>query len=258
MPHSPTYRRILHRMGYYDYQQGLIYRHINQDKGWESHLSHCRTFILKAVETVKPERVTVLGSGWLMELPISELSERTREIILIDIVHPPDVIEQTRKLKNVKLVEDDVSGGLIQDTWDSASGCHIFRVHISPDDLDIQEYSLPSDPGLLISLNILTQIETLPERFLRKKTSLSEDDYSAINEKIQEKHVSMLKKHRSVLISDVVEILRDSNGSQTEKNTLRTLLPEGTMSDEWIWDFDLSGYDYNRKRSVMKVRAILF
>ncbi len=25
MPHSPSYRRILHRMGYYNYQQGLIY-----------------------------------------------------------------------------------------------------------------------------------------------------------------------------------------------------------------------------------------
>ena len=65
MTHSISYRRILNRMGYYDYQNGLIYNHLNQEGGWDSHLDHCRNFINRALDYYKPEKVTVLGSGWL-------------------------------------------------------------------------------------------------------------------------------------------------------------------------------------------------
>ncbi|MBN2862203.1 MAG: hypothetical protein JXN62_03510, partial [Bacteroidales bacterium] len=94
MTYTASYRRILHRMGYYEYQQGLIYHHMNQE-GWKAHHDHCRNFIIKAIDLFAPKKISILGSGWLMDLPLNEMSQKADDICLIDIVHPPEVKSQT-------------------------------------------------------------------------------------------------------------------------------------------------------------------
>jgi len=244
-------------MGYYNYQQGLIFRHLNQGSGWDTHLGRCRDFILKAIETVKPSVITVLGSGWLMELPLAELAEKTEEIVLVDIVHPPEVIEQTKRLENVKLTEDDVSGGLIEEVWKKAGKKNVFNRLSSLEDIVIPEYTPTENPGLVISLNILTQLETLPEKLLRRKSKATDKEFTDFKKKIQERHIGFLKKYPSILISDVTEVVFDSTGTRTEKNTLLAEIPEGRIREEWIWDFDLLHADYNRQKSQFKVAAVL-
>jgi len=90
MTQSLSYRRILHKMGYYNYQRGLIYHHLDEEGSWNDHLRKCRSFILEAVERYKPPVVTILGSGWLLDLPLSEITAMATTINLVDIVHPPD------------------------------------------------------------------------------------------------------------------------------------------------------------------------
>lgn len=258
MPHTASYRRILHTMGYYNYQQGLIFRHLNQDRGWDTHLARCRDFILKALELVKPSRITVLGSGWLMELPLAEMAERTGKIVLIDIVHPPEVIEQTERLRNVEVSEEDVSGGLIEEVWKKVGGRTFLNRLPSLETIQIPDYEPVEDPGMVISLNILTQLEILPEKLLRKKSKATDEDFKNFKKEIQDRHIRFLKKYPSLLISDIVEVVFDSTGARTEKNTLLAEIPEGRMKEEWIWDFDLLHADYNRQKSQFKVFAGLF
>lgn len=257
MPHSPSYRRILHRMGYYNYQQGLIYRHLNQQNEWEDHLGRCRSFIMKSLDIVRPSRVTVLGSGWLMELPLAEMSERIEKIILVDIVHPPEVIGQSAGLKNVELSEQDVSGGLIAEVWNKARKRRFYNRLPSLDTIAVPQYEPAEDPGMIISVNILTQLEVLPERFLRKKSKASDDEFITFKRRIQENHLRLLKLHPSVLISDVSEIVTAINGTQYEINTLLTDLPAAGIRDKWIWDFDLTHTDFNRQKSQFRVVALL-
>jgi hypothetical protein len=243
-------------MGYYNYQHGLIYRHLNQQSGWDSHLDHCREFIIKAIDLQKPSKITVLGSGWLMELPLAEMAERTEKIVLIDIVHPPEVYEQTAGVKNVEVSEQDVSGGLIEEVWNKAGRRTFLNRLPSLETISISEYEPDTDPGMVISLNILTQLEILPEKLLRKKSKATDKEYFSFRKEIQEKHISSLKKYPSVLISDIAETIIDANGRQTENRTLLAELPAGKMMEEWIWDFDLMHADYNRKKSTFKVAAI--
>ena len=153
-------------MGYYSYQSGLIYRHLNQAGGWDAHLGHCRNFILKAVNLYKPEKITVLGSGWLLELPLAEMVEMTSKIILIDIVHPPEVYSQTGSFGNIELREEDVTGGLINEVWQKTRRYSFLNRLKTLDDIVIPEYNPQSDPGMVISLNILTQLESLLIDFL--------------------------------------------------------------------------------------------
>lgn len=253
---SPEYRRILSRMGYYSYQSGLIYRHLNQSGGWDSHLKNCRNFIIRAIDHCKPEKITVLGSGWLLDLPLAEMHEKTEKINLIDIVHPPEVKEQVKDLPNVELFEDDVTGGLINEVWKKTSRYSFFRKSNSLEDIMIPSYSSENDPGLVISLNILTQLESLPLDYLRKKFKVSDEDCTLFRIKVQNSHIDFLKKHRSVLISDYSEVTTLKNGEIIPAATLLADLPEAMMREEWSWDFDKSGSDFYNSTSLMKVIAL--
>ncbi|MBN1107467.1 MAG: hypothetical protein JXR66_06300 [Bacteroidales bacterium] len=256
MTWQPEYRSILHRMGYYSYQDGLIRRHQDQDEGWLKHERKCREFILDALDNVRPSTVTVLGSGWLMELPLAELSEKCSLIRLVDIFHPPEVIKQTAALGNVELVEDDVSGGIIKEVWSKAGKGIFFKKPDTLQSIKIPEYSFPDDPGMLISLNILTQLEILPERLLRKKTRAGEEEFVEFRKRLQQNHITMLQKYRSVLISDSEEIITDRRGNTSERHTM--LVTPGRAPDgEWIWDFDVAGYDSSIRKSRFRVKAFL-
>lgn len=253
MPHSPSYRRILHKMCYYDYQHGLIFRHISQENGWNHHLERCRNFILKATDSIRPKKITILGSGWLLETPVAELAERTEKICLIDIIHPPEVAAQTAGMKNVEIIEQDLSGGLIEEVWEKTRRRHFINKLKSLNDIEIPEYQFFDDPGLVISLNILTQIEVLPERFLRKHTRVAEEELIRFKKEVQQKHISSICKYKTILITDTMEIFTEKNGNVSEKKTLLAELPEGSHSESWTWDFDLKSHDYNMRNSVLTV-----
>jgi hypothetical protein len=256
MTHDASYRRILHKMGYYNYQQGLIYKHIDQEGGWNSHLRKCRNFIIKSLDFYKPSKITVLGSGWLLDLPLMEMVEKTDSIDLIDIVHPPEVISQISGLKNVYLKEEDITGGLITEIWNLAGRRYFFNKLKSLENIHIPEYKPQSDPGLVISLNILTQLESLPVELLRKKSKAGDESFIVLRKQIQEKHIDFLKKYDSVLITDISEVITDTAGKTTEELSVFGALPEAIIREEWSWYFEPVRSDYYRKKSVFKVAGL--
>jgi len=257
MAFDESYRRILNRLGYYNYQHGFILRHVNQETGWNSHLEKCRNFIIRALEIFNPAKVTVLGSGWLLELPLTEMLEKVRNVCLIDIIHPPEVRNQIGNLQGVELKTEDISGGLVEEVWQKTSGLSIFRKRRSINDIKVPEYLFDSDPGMVISLNILTQLEILPVKYLLKKTNVGEMEILRFRKEIQNNHLNLLKKYKSVLITDVTEIFTDSSGYKSENPSVIIGLPDGQYKEKWTWDFDLKGSDYYGKRSVFNVEAII-
>ena len=257
MTHNAAYRRILQKMGYYNYQQGLIFRHLEQEGGWNSHLQNCRNFILKAVSQEKPRKITVLGSGWLLDLPLKEITEYAEEIRLIDIVHPPEVREQAGALEHVSLAEEDITGGLIEEVWTKAGRRSVFNRLRSLDNIRVPEYHTTDDPGLVLSLNILTQLETLPLMFIKKRSGIDEQSFFRFRQEIQKRHIDFLKKHRSVLITDTVEIIKDRSGNLTEEPSLIVDLPEAGYREEWTWHFENTRSDYYTRRSDFRVVALL-
>jgi hypothetical protein len=256
MTHSLLYRQLLTKMGYYNYQNGLIYRHLNQDGGWETHLQNCRRFILKTLDSCKPEKVTVFGSGWLLDLPIAELVERTKKICLVDIIHPPDVLKQVADFKNVELIEQDVTGGLIAEVWQKSSKYFFFNKMRSLKEIKIPEYKPSDDPGMVISLNILTQLEYLLILYLKKKAKIPENEFDLFRSEIQKKHIDFLMKHRCVLITDYADVITSRSGSITAVPTLLTELPGYQYKEEWMWNFDHTGADLYNTRSQFKVVAL--
>jgi hypothetical protein len=124
--------------------------------------------------------------------------------------------------------------------------------------IEIPEYTPEYDPGLIISLNLLSQLDVLPVRYLQRKSGIADNELLTLRRDIQRKHIDFLKKYKSVLITDISEIFCDSHGKKEEQKTVVIDLPVGDYSEEWIWGFDLAGYDFNKKSSVLKVVGIIF
>lgn len=244
-------------MGYYSYQHGLINRHFEQRGAWEKHNENCRSYILNAIELFKPEKLTVLGSGWLLDLPLAEMTERISSIDLVDIIHPPDVSAQVSGYTNVKLIEADVTGGLIRQVWEK-SRKYLFRKMKSLAEITVPDFIPGTNPGLIISLNILTQLENLPVELIRKKAVACEEEIVDFRKMIQKKHIDFLQRHRAVLITDTDEIFYGNNGAETIVPTLLADLPSFEMKQEWIWNFDPRSDDYYNKSSVLRVIALTF
>ena len=257
MSHSISYRRLLTRMGYYNYQKGLIIHHVNQEGGWEKHLERCRGLIIRALDLYKPEKVTVLGSGWLLDLPLAELIERTGKVCLIDIIHPPDVASQVTQYKNVELIEQDITGGLIEEVWQQTRQNSFFRKLSGLKNICVGEYNPGDDPGMVISLNILTQLESLPIDLLKKRSKIAEEELDNLKSTIQKKHIDFLRKHLSVLITDYAEVITSKSGSTKTLNTLLTDLPPGRFSEEWTWNFDQTGADLYNSRSQFMIKGLI-
>jgi hypothetical protein len=109
---------------------------------------------------------------------------------------------------------------------------------------------------MVISLNILTQIESLLVDFLKKRSDLKEEEFLIFRKKIQNRHLEFLKNHQSVLISDIAEISTDRSGNINSMATLVTDVPDGLFSEEWTWNFDSKSTDFYNSTSVMKVLAL--
>jgi hypothetical protein len=256
MTYPVSYRRILNRMGYYAYQNGLIYNHLNQEGGWDSHLARCRSFINRALEYYKPEKVTVLGSGWLLDLPLAEMIEKTEMIYLVDIVHPPEVVKQAGELERVVIIEQDITGGLIEKVWNTSRKYTFINKLKSLESIIIPEYTPDFDPGMVISLNLLTQLEMRLIECLKKRSVISEDEFQSFRKEIQENHIRFLMRHRSVLITDYEEVVTKRNGETTAFPSLFAEIPMGKFREEWTWDIDLKGRDSYNSSRVMKVVSV--
>lgn len=213
---------------------------------------------MKAMEFLKPAKVTVLGSGWLLDLPLREMAETGVHICLVDIVHPPEVKEQVARLEKVTLIEDDVSGGLISEVWEKARRRFLINRLRTPDSIDVREYMPGFDPGMVISLNILTQLENLPLVFLKRRSGGDEEAFMRFRRRVQEKHIGFLKKHPSVLITDISEVITESSGRINEIPSVVVDLPEAQQTDEWTWHFEEKRPDFFRKKSAFRVRAMMF
>ena len=255
MAYNKEDKRILNRLGYYEYQQGLIYRHLNQDKGWNSHLENCRNFILKSVEMISPSKVTILGSGWLLDIPLRELLDKTGSVVLVDIVQPPEAVKQVSGFRQVSVMESDVTGGLVREVWEKAGKIPFWKKLNTIGNISIPEFSFGEDPGLVISVNVLSQLHVLPERFLRKKSRTKEAEFIKFRKEVQEKHMNLLLKHKSVIITDICENFTGRDGKKTLVKTVEVEIPEGSYTRRWTWDFDLRRSDYYEKKSVLEVIA---
>lgn len=249
--------RILRRMDYISDQAGIFSRYTCEMENWNSHLENTQRYICNYVSKNSFNTMSVLGSGWLLDLPVDFLSHNLKKVILYDVYHPPQILHKLRHNDRFELVTADITGGLILNAYKAVS---LFKKHKRKTeiaDLKFTGFKPRMKTDCYISLNILNQLDILVIDFFRKTGMYNEKELKKLSTRIQQSHLITLPKDKSCLISDIEELrYMKKDVPATSKNLLFTQLPEGKNVQEWEWLFDTTG-SYNKGcKTVFKVIAL--
>lgn len=80
-------RHIIRQMGYLQDQDGIMNRYMRERSNWDHHLERTNKFINNAFRGTAIGTMAVLGSGWLLEVPLADMAGRYEHLYLVDINH---------------------------------------------------------------------------------------------------------------------------------------------------------------------------
>lgn len=251
------YAKIIRRMGFVKDQEGIMNRYIGESEHWQHHLDKSRSFLASSFTQSQAESVAVLGSGWLLDVPLEELRLKFKHLYLVDIYHPPQIRKKVAAMEGVELVEEDLSGGAIDQVW------HLLQKSKKsiPASRLVEEISLKVplsgiQPDAFISVNLLNQLDILLCDHIRRKLPYQQELSIIFRAAIQAFHLDWITKKTGCLVTDIVEHKISFKGSASSKPLLYTDLPEGIRRDSWQWDFDSRGTYHPGSRTRMEVQAV--
>lgn len=128
-------------------------------EAWEPHLAATRSLVLEAARACPGrDTVLVLGSGPCLDVPVAELANLFRTVVLADAHHPWPAKALARRHANVRLVVADLTGlvGPLR-----ALGR---RGTAPPDPLPRPDLALGLIPDLTASVNLASQLPIPLER----------------------------------------------------------------------------------------------
>ncbi|MBN2519461.1 MAG: hypothetical protein JXB17_03065 [Bacteroidales bacterium] len=247
--------KLRKKLNYTKDQAGIINRYIREKNNWDFHLFKTKEFILKCLENKIKEKVAILGSGWLLDIPIFELLKKFSQVFLFDIIHPGKIKNQLKDYKNVIFVETDLTDGFAEQVYfiiknKIKKGINDFAPNNM---LDFTEFDF------VISSNILNQLDIILKDNLKRLNLYNDLELVQFSKKIQEHHLKLLPLKKTCLITDYEEMLFNKNNKFVKTNKLIfTDLPESKTNDEWEWIFDTKMTYYNEYITKFNVKAIEF
>ena len=230
---------ILQKMQYFSDQQGIMHRYIREKENWDLHLKESKSFILKSSENKKKGKVVVLGSGWLLDLPLEDLAKQFKEIVLVDIIHPKHILHKIKKYSNITTLQSDITGGLINFVYQTLKSDKKKKQKSLLTPANSFSFSLPENTDFVISLNIMCQLHIILIDYIKRLNRYSNSELKTLITTIQQSHINMLPKEKSCLITDVEEEILDEKDRLIGANPLMQVdLPKGNFSAIWKWKFD--------------------
>lgn len=248
-----TLSSIARRTGYVKDQMGIQNRYVRESQQWHSHLEKTKQFIVDSMKIVSQHNsVAVLGSGWLFDVPINDLAETFSRVDLYDIVHPEQVVVKMNKYANVQLKQFDLTGGVVSIAEKSRSFDEFVSSFSNIQMPDFSQYDY------VISVNLLNQLDIILCDFLMKKFNVDDSQLLPIRKSIQQRHIDMLPKGKTCLITDYCEANQSIDASQMlTKSLIYCDLPQCADSKEWVWYFDSNQMYHKGYITTMRVRAML-
>jgi hypothetical protein len=234
--------RILRKMKYVSDQEGILEKYLEEHEGWQGHLHNCKEFIMECVRKHKPQSVVVMGSGWLLDVPLKELTAECEQVYLADIWHPRQVQTTARDYPNCRLIYTDLTGGAVNWIYLLVKSYRKTGEKESLKSFSFSKPELADREVYLVSLNILNQLDIILMNWLNKFIKYPDEEINYFRKKIQENHLELLKPGHSCLICDHKEIILDQkNQVVSTKKPLYTELPSAVRKKEWKWFFDRGG-----------------
>ena len=244
---------MFRRMGFFDDQKGIIRRYQREREGWDEHLHHTRQFATEAMQGKNHRSAAVLGSGWLLDVPVDEMSRYFEKLFLYDVRHPAAVKNRVQSMSNVELRVCDIS-------------CFARSVHQyvkqyrncnkRPPINAIQPQTELSLNGFdfVFSCNILNQLDILLVDYLTQFFVLSHKETMDFRRNVQQYHISLLPQNRSCLVADYEEITFSTDGREiSRKTSVHHPVIHNNDIRCWTWKFDTKKTYYEDRMTFFEV-----
>jgi hypothetical protein len=251
------FHRILRRMDYISDQSGIYNRYAREMENWSSHLERTKEYITGFIQRHSFHTLTILGSGWLLDLPVELLSRNLRKIFLYDVFHPVQIRKKLRSYKCFELIDSDITGGLIENVYSAVELYKKNKKKTGITDLEFTGFNPVEETDGYISLNILNQLDMLIIDFLEKKQIYAEQELKMLRKIIQQNHLNALPKDKSCLVTDFEELIyRKKEVPEISRHLLYAELPEGNNVQTWEWLFDTTGSYHKGCKTIFRVIAM--
>lgn len=229
---------ILSSIGYYKDQRGIIYRYLREAQNWHSHLENTKNAILDGIPNKKRNKAIVLGSGWLLDVPLSELAQTYNEVWLVDIYHPVEAVKKASQFKNIRFVQIEITG-LAEQIYKIRKDYKATKIKMPLESLKPTPMINLNAFDYVISCNILSQLDIILTDYLREKDIYSEEELVYLVKLIQSSHINSLPPRKSTLICDIEELRINPKDDTIEKTPL-ILVPLIRVKtiNSWVWKFD--------------------
>ena len=249
--------QILRKFAYKKDQNGIINRYLREEKGWKEHLNNTKKFIIQAAENKEKSSCIILGSGWLLDVPIEILNNIFDKIYLVDIVHPKQITHKFRKNEKIVFVEADISGYL-ETTYrfikeNKKKPVPLVNIKKS---FDYELSELIKSASMVVSVNILNQLDILICDYIIKFNIYPDDEFNYFRKRIQQAHLDLLPQNKSCIITDYKELNYDDNMKLIKTKPLIYIdLPKANNLLKWRWNFDMHKTYHRKYKTVFKVMA---
>ena len=226
---SPAHRAL----GYLDEMLDMRRRARINRTAWQTHLDHSRQFVLSSARRcTRKDKIVVLGSGLLLDVPLAELSETFGEVILQDVVCLPEARKQIGRFRNVLFIEHDVTGLAEPLHRNCQQGFPRLPETVPP-------AAACGSASLVVSLNILSQLWVVPRAYIGRQ--LRQFDPGEVDDwcvKVVEAHYAWLCSLPCAvcLVADHEAVKRDSAGNVISRTSTVFGLPLPNADVTWTWD----------------------
>ena len=243
------------KLGYLNGQLGIKVRHRQCRRAWQGHLERTRNVIRAAIlDCPQRRKAVVLGSGLLLDVPLSDLSATFDEVVLVDVVHPLSAYLTALWYRNVKLVQADVTATATE-LARAAKDPSIPLPHAVPQ-------MFCDDPlvDYVVSVNLLSQLPYVPSHYL-EKNSRPETETEAYGRDLIESHLGYLRRLPGIvtLITDVEKLKVNRTGAIIDRYDILYGATLSWPATEWQWEHVPLGHvspDFAYHRRVCAVKNV--
>jgi len=247
---------MLRKMNYISDQNGIINRYLKEPDHWKEHLETSGNFIIQCAEKRNKNVAVILGSGWLLDVPIDYLSAAFKKVYLLDIHHPVQIKHKLKKYPNVFLVETDITGGLISEVYKLVKDFKKKKTIKDITTLNYTGFMLNVKPDFMVSLNMMNQLDILIIDYLKPFKIYNELELNTMRKMIQQSHFDFLAQRNAILITDCEELITDNKNIENNHSIIHIPLPTDKIKLRWKWIFDTQNSYYPEKKVVFNVVAM--
>jgi hypothetical protein len=199
---------------------------------WEPHLEQSRQVLRAAIRRCQRRRKAVmLGSGLLLDVPLTELAAAFEEVVLVDLLHPFSTRRKLRRYANVQAMTADVSG-VVEEVHRVAQLSKMTLPRVSS-----QLFVGDADVDLVASVNLLSQLPCMPVNYLRRLGVHSKEEINALARDVVRAHLDYLPQLPGVvtLIADFEATTLSKSGAMLKRTSTVYDVPIPWTGEEWTW-----------------------